>query len=166
MKRADGWSDYDGRFSGLPVTTEYVDGRTWVLAKKVCYVIAGGRLKGRVSTLRRGFRFDWASVPRPFWHLVPPAGLEGQPYGLAALWHDWLYVHGKVQGLSITRKEADAVFLEIMLYVGTAKVAARLMYLAVRAGGWCAWSRYRAADNARHDFEGGGSPDGFAVAAG
>ena len=133
-------SDPERRFEGLPVLVEYIDGRRWRLARNCSYRLHDGYLAGRVSTVRTGFVFDWASIPRVFWRLLPPAGLSGEPYGLAALWHDWFYVHQTIHGVPVTRSEADAAFLEIMLYVGVAPWRARLMWSAVRTGGWISWN--------------------------
>ena len=126
------------RFTGLPVLTEYIDGRHWRLARSVRYVVQDGRL----CTVREGFVFDWASIPRIFWHILPPAGVAGHPYGIAALVHDWLYRHGAIQGEPIDRLTADRVFLDIMLYVGVRPLIARTMYRAVRLGGWCGWRHH------------------------
>ena len=119
------------RFTGWPLTVEYVDGRRWRVHQDIAYRTAAGE----VSTVRAGFVFDFASIPRLFWPLIPPAGDGRNLYGLAAAWHDWLCVHRKIGGRPITRKEADALFLEIMLYVGVRRRLARVMYRAVRLFG-------------------------------
>jgi hypothetical protein len=123
------------RFDGLPLLVEYVDGRRWRIARDVSY-----RTKaGEVSTVRAGFEFDFASIPRLFWPLFPPAGDGRNLYGLAAVWHDWLYTHQRIGGRSIARAEADALFLEIMFHIGVRPWLARAMYRAVRVGGALAW---------------------------
>lgn len=138
------FSDPENRFSNLPITTDYIDGRKWRLNKNVAYNIAEvPGFIGAVSTVRDGFIFDWASIPRPFWRLLPPAGDHRQPYGMAALWHDWVYVHQQIDSKPCTRKNADLLFREIMIYVGVSRFRATLMYLAVRAGGWLGWRRNR-----------------------
>ena len=86
---------------------------------------------GEVTTVRAGFVFDFASIPRLLWPLFPPAGDGRNLYGLAAAWHDWLLEHRRIGGRAITRREADDLFLEIMLYVGVAPWVARVMYRAV-----------------------------------
>lgn len=85
-----------------------------------------------MSTVRTGFEFDFASVPRIFWVLLPPTGLPDQPYGIAALIHDWLCRHRAIAGQPITRAECDRVFREVMEYVGVNKRIAATMYWAVR----------------------------------
>jgi len=127
--------DPEERFRGLPILVEYVDGHIWGVARAVSYRLQSGAW----STVRTGFMFDWASAPWFLWPLCPPAGLTGQPYGIAALWHDWLYAHKHVAGVAISRLDADRVFVEIMLYVGVSPWRAWAMYGAVRAFGWWPW---------------------------
>jgi hypothetical protein len=128
--------DPENRFMGLPLRVETFNGRNWTLLREVTY-----RTKaGEVSAVHEGFEFDFASVPRALWWLFPPAGTESTPYGVAALIHDWLCTHREIGGRPITRKEADDLFLEIMLYVKVRKSAAYTMYWAVRAFSWIAWN--------------------------
>ena len=103
--------DPDYRFTGLPLRVEHVDGQTWELVREVTYRTMAGEL----SAVRTGFHFDFASVPRALWWLYPPHGTKGNPYGIAALIHDWIYAHRKIGGRRVTRKEADDLFLEIMI---------------------------------------------------
>jgi len=132
-------SDADRRFTGMPVHTIYVDGRQWELRRNVSYRIHDGFFAGAVTTVREGFVFDWASIPRLFWMILPPAGLTGNPYGIAALFHDWICRHKKIGGQPCTRYDADRVFLEIMLYIGVHPIIAQTMYRAVRMAGWMPW---------------------------
>jgi hypothetical protein len=119
------------RFTGWPLTVEFIDGRRWRVHRDISYRTGAGE----VSTVRAGFVFDFASIPKVLWPLVPPAGDGHNLYGLAAVWHDWLYKRRKIGGRTITRREADALFLEIMLYVGVRPWLARAMYRAVRLMG-------------------------------
>ena len=121
--------DPDYRFTGLPLRVEHIDGPKWELVREVTYRTEAGEL----STVREGFQFDFASVPRLLWFLYPPQGTKGNPYGIAALIHDWLLTHHKIGGRKITRKEADGIFLEILLYTGCRKTLAYTMWMAVRA---------------------------------
>ena len=121
--------DPDYRFTGLPLRVEHIDGPKWELVREVTYRTEAGEL----STVREGFQFDFASVPRALWWLYPPTGTKGNPYGIAALVHDWLLVHHKIGGRAITRKEADDIFLEVMLYTGCRKTLAYTLWMAVRA---------------------------------
>ena len=121
--------DPDYRFTGLPLRVEHIDGPKWELVREVTYRTELGEL----SAIREGFEFDFASVPRALWWLYPPQGTKGNPYGIASLVHDWLLTHHKIGGRKITRKEADDIFLEVMLYTGCRKSLAYMMWAAVRA---------------------------------
>jgi hypothetical protein len=77
-----------------------------------------------------GFITDGASVPRLCWPLFSPTG----SYLGAAVIHDFLY-SSKV----LTRKESDLVFLEAMKAAGVGLFTRRLVFAAVRVGGWAAW---------------------------
>jgi len=79
-----------------------------------------------------GFITDLASIPvflRPFF---PHAGAKEFP----ACIHDYRY-----RNTIGTRKEADGIFLEVMLSNGVPKWKARLMYFGVRGGGWMSWAK-------------------------
>lgn len=121
----------------MPLNVDFMDGRNFRLAREVSYRTEFGEL----STVRKGFVYDFASVPRLFWRLLPPTGDGHNLYGIAATWHDWLYVHRKIGGRSITRREADDIFLEIMKYLDVLPMVAATMYRAVRAFGWISWAR-------------------------
>jgi hypothetical protein len=122
-------------FIGWPLNVDFLDGRRWRVARDIGYRTQ----TGEVSTVRAGFVFDFASIPRLLWPLVPPTGDGHNLYGLAAVWHDWLYAHKEIGARPITRKEADRLFLEIMLHVGVAPWMARAMYHTVCVAGWAAW---------------------------
>ena len=80
-----------------------------------------------------GYLTDGATVPRPFWSIIPPWG----NYGQAAVVHDilcetqQLYFDGKL--IPITRKRADQIFLNAMEVAGVSKWKRYLMYTCVRA---------------------------------
>lgn len=94
-------------------------------------------------TAPKGFQCDFASIPRLFWAIIPPMGLHSG----AAIIHDYLYVHHSYvdprTGTShdVTRKEADVLFLMLMLYAGVSPLRAWTMYYAVRLFGRKAWNR-------------------------
>ena len=136
-------TDAEKRFTGLPLRTDTFYGDSWVLVRAVSYRTE----KFGISTVREGFVFDFASIPRPFWWLYPPTGTEGNPYGIAALVHDWLCAHRKIGGRPITFSEANAVFLEIMLYLGCRTTLAYTMYWAVQSPwGWWLWKKRKPED--------------------
>jgi hypothetical protein len=88
--------------------------------------------------------FDGATVPRlPITWFV-----AGGRANQAALLHDVAYQrHGLVVDGAfrpLTRNEADDLFLEAMAadpMSGTNAVTRRLMWAAVRAGGWTSWAK-------------------------
>lgn len=92
----------------------------------------------------KGFKTDFASIPRIFFVLFPKNG----NYDAAAIVHDWLYVtqpmvHGPKwtrSRMPITRRDADGIFRRIMKELGVRCVRRNLMYLAVRIGGWYGWA--------------------------
>jgi hypothetical protein len=80
--------------------------------------------------VEKGFDTDYASVPRIFWAIYPPDGA----YTDAAVVHDWAYWYQ-----TMTREEADNVFLEAMAALGIPWLRRHILHKAVRAGGWLAW---------------------------
>lgn len=98
--------------------------RLWKLVKPFRFV------GSRTIEVSAGFITDGASVPRVFWNLFSPTG----SYLGAAVIHDFLYATKPV-----SRKEADAIFLEAMKAAGVGFVSRWIVYSAVRAGGWAAW---------------------------
>jgi len=83
-----------------------------------------------------GFITDLASIPRIFHSLIPVNGRHRS----AAIVHDFLYV---IQDRE--RAEADRIFLEAMEDSGVRWTQRRLMYSAVRVGGWAPWNKGRRA---------------------
>ena len=84
-----------------------------------------------------GFKTDLASIPRVLWNVLPPIGR----YDHAAVLHDFLY-----QTDGMTRRIADGVLNEAMAVSHVGRMARWTIYLAVRAGGWHIWQRYRQAE--------------------
>jgi hypothetical protein len=72
-----------------------------------------------------GYETDFATVPRWLWSFFPPIGR----HNIASLVHDYLY-----DNQIGTRKQADDLFLRLMLAYNVNKIAAYLMYLGVRLG--------------------------------
>jgi hypothetical protein len=107
------------------------DGRRWRLreAFELDY-------HGFLIHVPRGFTTDFASIPRPFWGILPPWGR----YGKAAVLHDWLYYSGRA-----SRVVADAVFCEAMASLKVGRLTRWVIYAAVRIGGGAAWRAHRRA---------------------
>jgi hypothetical protein len=93
----------------------------------------------------KGFKTDFASIPRIFHSLFPKNG----KHDAAAIVHDYLYAHKPLvlnkdmQYSRISRKDADGIFLKIMKELGVGLIRRRMMYRAVRVGGVCAWEKSR-----------------------
>lgn len=121
------------RFTEVLVVSPLADGKTWVTRKEFGYDI-GEEGSANSVDVPIGFMTDFASVPRLLWAFLPRWG----KYGNAAVIHDYCY-----WDQSCPRKETDRIFREAMevLKVPTYKI--RLIYYAVRLGGWLAWSRNR-----------------------
>lgn len=87
----------------------------------------------------KGLKYDGASIPRVCWSLI---GLS--PDGLlraAALVHDWCYINGGIvedsQGaeLTLSKKEADKLFYELLMLAGVNPYRAKVAHFAVRCFG-------------------------------
>jgi len=86
----------------------------------------------------KGFITDWASIPRPFWSIINPAGRIKS----ASLVHDYAY---SVKGVfpnypRHTRRQCDGIFMDIMIVVGMSWFKRTMAYQAVRIFGWIAWN--------------------------
>jgi hypothetical protein len=85
-------------------------------------------------SLPEGFVTDLASVPSIVkWYADDDDDLQA-----AAILHDWVYDKG-----NCTRREADGLFYEAMVYTGIRRSKAWICWLAVRVGGRRAWRRHR-----------------------
>lgn len=90
-------------------------------------------------TIRKGFIFDGASIPRALWRLC------GHPMEVpriaAALAHDWLYASHVVD-----RATADAIYREICRMVGMGCVRRNVEYATLRLCGSAAWDSHGQSD--------------------
>jgi len=88
----------------------------------------------------KGFLTDGASVPRPFWWLIPPMG----KYAQAAVVHDILCERGiaykEEVGFHVDRDEANKIFYHAMEVLGVPKIQRKLMYWAVKAYNIVGWT--------------------------
>lgn len=78
----------------------------------------------------KDFLTDFASVPWPASMLIPKDGDSNQ----AAVVHDYLYTTK-----DRPRSEADKIFLDGMETLKVNIIKRRIMYQAVRIGGWAPW---------------------------
>jgi hypothetical protein len=88
-------------------------------------------IRGNTIMIPAGYQTDFASVPRWLWAFIPPVGRYNAP----ALVHDYLY-----DNRIGTRKEADKIFLDMMLQYGVHRWGALCMYWGVRIGGRRWWN--------------------------
>jgi hypothetical protein len=122
------------RFTSILQVSPLADGRTWVLRSEFGYDVGAEGSNDQI-TIPVGFQTDFASIPRPFWAVLPKWGT----YGNAAVIHDWLYWKQ-----DRSRADADAVLLEGMVVFGVSSFVRYTIYTAVRLFGWLAWYRNQA----------------------
>jgi len=101
--------------------------QNWRLTEPLVYHWAPKGFDTTTFCVPADFDTDFASSPRLLWWLVPPTGV----YTRAAVLHDWLYRTGHT-----SRRDADRVFLAVMLELKTRRLRALAMWGAVRAFGW------------------------------
>ncbi len=98
----------------------------------------GKRIKwrGRVFTIPRYFKTDFASVPRFFWRVLfyptHPKAVR------AAVAHDYIY---RVHPEGWTRKEADLMFYDLLVEDNMPKFVAWMAYKGVRLFGGYSWNK-------------------------
>lgn len=119
------------RFTDALVVSPLADGKTWVLLRPFGYEV-GKEGSGDVIDCSIGFMTDFASIPRPFWPILPPWG----KYGNAAVIHDWLY-WTQIR----TRAESDFILNEAMGVLEAPGWQRFVIYRAVRLFGFLAWHR-------------------------
>ena len=129
------------RFTSVLLVSPLADGKTWVLMREFGYDVGTEGSADRID-VPIGFETDFASIPRPFWVILPRWG----KYGNAAVIHDWLYWS---QGRS--RRSADGVLLEAMGVLEVKAIVRFVIYRAVRLFGGLAWFRNQADRAAGYD---------------
>lgn len=112
-------------------TTDYVDIRmyrwtkndsdTYELLAPLTYVRHDDTI-----TVPKGFKTNFASIPRIFRWLIEPTG----KHSLAAACHDFLYDQGYKMGIS--RKQADKIFYDAMRDSHVNIITANIMWFCVR----------------------------------
>jgi hypothetical protein len=122
------------RFTAILLVSPLADGKTWVVMRPFGYDVGAEGSENRID-VPVGFQTDFASIPRPFWIILPKWGT----YGNAAVVHDWLY-----WSQSRPRAAADRVLYEAMGVLGVGAVTRFCIYHAVRIFGGLAWMRNRA----------------------
>ena len=104
--------------------TTPIDDKYWEVMEDYYYKTSRGIIR-----VPKGFRTDYASVPKIFRNIINTYGKHGR----AAVVHDWLY--SSQCKIDITRAEADKIFLEIMKECGVGSIKRNLMYRMVRIFG-------------------------------
>ena len=104
--------------------TTPIDDKYWLVNEEYRYQTSKG-----LVVVPKGFRTDYASVPRVFRNIINSYGKHGR----AAVVHDWLY--SSRCEVNISRAEADKIFLEIMVEWNVKKYKRILMYILVRIFG-------------------------------
>jgi hypothetical protein len=134
-----------------PIDLRYLDGERWLLQSEYrCLSNVLGLI-----VIPAGFVTDFNSVPRVLTNILPR-----EQYGEAALPHDLLYQRGRLNGVEVTRAQADLVHREFVEFCGvrqwqrdglvrvgeTPKWKVDAFYYGLRLGGWLAWRNYRKLD--------------------
>ncbi|WP_293369806.1 DUF1353 domain-containing protein [Phenylobacterium sp.] len=115
----------------------------WATSEDISYRPSNGDATIKVP---KGFVTDLASIPQPFWSLLPPDG----PWAKAAVIHDFLYYtqgsgvwkcHAStiIRKTDYTRPEADWILRDAMADRGVDAFHRNVIYLAVRFGGQRGW---------------------------
>jgi hypothetical protein len=120
-------------FKNFVQVSPFADGDHWFLTEDLTYEVLN---TGIEITVKRGFVTDFASVPRPFWSLLPTWGKHGPP----AVVHDFLYWDQRC-----TREQADRIMMLAMTESHVGWFRTRLIHAALRIGGAFAWSSNRSA---------------------
>ena len=113
------------------LTLRPTDGDKWQLLDHLVYETTDDRF----VVVSPNFKTDLASIPRPLRLFYPVHDRHTR----AAVLHDFLYCTQHIQGVAITRKEADQIFYQAMRELGVRWSKAKTIYYAVRAGGYFAW---------------------------
>lgn len=115
-------------------TKEYVSVKLYRYAKDGLYgeliLPLGYEVNGKKIIVPKGFKTDFASVPRIFHSIIAPIGKHTQP----AIIHDYLYANGAKMGFS--RKDSDLIFLLAMKECSVNLVTRKILYYAVRVFGF------------------------------
>ena len=102
-----------------PLIVKFLDGRMWELMDDFEY----DRPNGEIIKVPKGFKFDFASIPRPFWGWI---GSPTGEYGPAALVHDFLCVTKPCK-----QSKIDYIFYEAMCVLKVPRWKRITMYWSV-----------------------------------
>lgn len=122
--------DDDRTAIGTLLLSRFVE-RMYFLMKPIAWKPSPQQDQGLPTVnVPKGFVTDFASVPKPFWSVLPPDG----DYTYAAIIHDYLYWNQATD-----KPTADLVLKAAMEDFGVAKSDAFIVYNGVKLGGQSAW---------------------------
>ena len=109
-----------------------VKGKYWITERSFIYCI-GEEGSQEFVEVPKGFKTDFASVPKILWNIIPPDG----NYTQASVLHDFLYFKQM-----FTREKCDQIFLEAMGVLQVKKWKRNIMFWALRMFGWIGWGKH------------------------
>jgi len=112
------------------VTATKIGSNLWRIEKDLTYAN-----KVISITAKSGLKTDFASIPRLAWTLIGSPAMGR--YTASSVIHDVLYMTE-----SLSRKECDDLFLEMLEVDGVKWWRRYAMYYAVRIGGWYVWNKH------------------------
>jgi hypothetical protein len=115
------------QFKNFVKVSPFADGENWFLVEDLDYEV---RDTGKIVTVPAGFVTDFASIPRPFWSILPTWGKYGPP----AVVHDFLYWDQRC-----TRDQADRILLVAMEESDVGFIRRFFIHRAVAWGGGFGW---------------------------
>lgn len=104
----------------------------WMTLESFSYDI-GFKGSNRKVIVPKGFLTDGASVPRPFWSMIPPWGQYGQAVAIHDLLCETLTIFVDGKPVAITRKEADHILKEALGVLGVESLKLNTIYGGVSA---------------------------------
>ena len=130
--------------------------RRWKIEKNWCYKFKRRNGCNIKIVIPKGFIFDGASIPRPFWFFLSPTGL----FMIPGLIHDYAYKYGhhlKKNGqLTLDpngklirndnhpdRSYWDKLFFDMGSGLNSCRLFNRLVWIAVCLGSCFTWCKYR-----------------------
>lgn len=125
------WAERKDSFLTPLIVEVMPSGRKFRLFKRFMFIWEDKRV-----SVEAGFETDFASIPRFARMLIPKLGR----YNKAAVLHDAAY-QDRIEFYIFNRRDSDRLFLAAMVALGVAPWKRRLMYWAVRLGGWAAWRK-------------------------
>lgn len=124
--------------------------RRWKIEKNWCYKFKRRNGCNIKIVIPKGFIFDGASVPRPFWFFLSPTGL----FLIPGLIHDYAYKYGHHlnKGGKLTRDKNDnhpdrsywdKLFFDMGNCLNSCRLFNRLVWIGVCLGSCFTWRNYR-----------------------